>query len=347
MAKGPGSREVRKLQLTGGATYTLSLPKSWVELNNLESSSGVLIDWRQSGALRLTPSSGFHSPKRKITFVCEDLPPGSIFDHLVGAYLSGATTIDIRTREKLGRGLRRTIRRFLKSTRGFEISEEDDKRMILISLLSASELPLRASLNRMYQQLTSLMRDIDDVLHGGDIELIEDHEEREQEIDSMRLLIERQVAALLDSYKIAEALELGRREAVEFANLSRTLERMADHANQIAHLIESTKNFPQLDECEAPLENIPIWTESLRTLMINIREHDPGAISSARNNLKDAQSKLEIYEDELWRSHSKTVPLLFKFRLSESVRRMCAYSRDFGEILLNIISHAQLVEEKT
>ena len=55
MAKQAGDKDVRKLQFTGGATYTLSLPKVWVQSHGLESRDGVQIDWRPSGALRLTP----------------------------------------------------------------------------------------------------------------------------------------------------------------------------------------------------------------------------------------------------------------------------------------------------
>ncbi len=346
MAKGAGSREVRKLQVTGGVTYTLSLPKSWVEQNSLSSSSGVVIDWRPSGALRLTPASAVESRRTRITVLAEDIPEDGLFDHLVGAYLSGATTIDIRTKSTFDRKLRRVVRRLLKSTRGFEISQESETRIELVSLLSASELPLRASINRMYQQLTSLMRDIHEVLTGSDKDLIDDHEEREEEIDAMRLLIERQVAALLDSYQVAEALALSRREAVEYANLSRTLERMADHADRIATLILSTARMPELDKDEPPLKQIPQWMESLRALMINIRENDAEQIAVARATLHHAQSQLESFEDGLWNEHGDAVTLLFKFRLSESVRRLCAYALDFGEVLLNLMIHSQLREEK-
>jgi len=55
MDYGPGDIEVRKVQLTGGATYTVSLPKTWVDQMKLKPRDGIRIDWRPSGALRLTP----------------------------------------------------------------------------------------------------------------------------------------------------------------------------------------------------------------------------------------------------------------------------------------------------
>ena len=346
MSKGIGSKEVRKLQLTGGSTYTLSLPKYWIDVNKLTTSDGIEVDWRPSGALRLTPATGVNEIRRRSIVIQEDIPDGAIFDHLVGSYLSGADQIDFLSRNVIERKSKRVIRQFLKTTRGFEISSETDKEIILISLLRPSEMPLRASINRMYQQLTSLIRDISEVMSGGDYELIEDHEEREQEIDSMRLLVERQVSSLLDSYKVAEALNLGRREAVEFANLSRSLERMADHANQLSELIITTDKIPEMDHDLVPLSLIPIWQNAMRILMINLREQNAEEIGIARSKLKKSKEDLLIYEEELWTNKESPSRILFKFKFSESIRRICSYSRDFGEIILNIMAHSNIIEEK-
>ena len=236
MAKGIGDKDVRKLQLTGGATYTLSLPKNWVTSQGLESRDGVQIDWRPSGALRLTPLDTVEDVKR-ISLSTEKIPEGALLDHLMGAYLSGTDRIIIRYEEDEERPVKRIIRTFQRSTRGFEIEDESPGKITLIALINAGELPMRSSLNQMFMQLNSLVRDTLEVLSGEDAELIEDFEEREREIDSLRFLIERQAGITLDSYKVAERLNLGRRQAVEYANLARSLERMADHTHQMAGLV--------------------------------------------------------------------------------------------------------------
>ena len=226
MAKQAGDKDVRKLQFTGGATYTLSLPKGWVQSHGLESRDGVQIDWRPSGALRLTPFDIVEDIK-KVSFSTSKIPEGALLDHLMGAYLSGTDRIIIRHQSDENRMVKRVVRTFQRSTRGFEIEDESEHSITLITLLNAGELPMRSSLNQMYMQLNSLVRDTFDVLSGEDSELIEDYEEREREIDSLRFLIERQAGIALDSYKVAERLNLGRRQAVEYSNLARSLERMA------------------------------------------------------------------------------------------------------------------------
>ena len=345
MAKQVGDKDVRKLQFTGGATYTLSLPKSWIQSHGLESRDGVQIDWRPSGALRLTPLDTVEDVK-KITLSTNKIPEGALLDHLMGAYLSGTDQITVQHAEDEAKAVKRVIRTFQRSTRGFEIETESSNRIKLIALINAGELPLRSTLNQMFMQLTSLVRDTLEVLSGEDFELIEDYEEREREIDSLRFLIERQAGITLDSYKVAERLNLGRRQAVEYANLARSLERMADHTHQMARLAIEDNGTTKLSVEQAPLNQIPVWQEAIRALMINIRTSDAEEIEAARNSLKAAQNVLKEHERSLWSGRKEANKLLFEDHISESIRRLCAYARDFGETLLNMLAHEMMVTER-
>jgi hypothetical protein len=112
-----------------------------------------------------------------------------------------------------------------------------------------------------------------------------------------------------------------------------------DHANQLAKMTLETNPRPHLDPEELPLVALPIWMESIKSLMINLRIRDSHEIEVARNSLKDAQLDLERHEEGLWTGKGKATPLLFEDRTSESTRRLCAYARDFGEILLNMIAY--------
>ena len=336
---GPGEQDVRRLQLTGGATYTLSLPKPWISAYNLASRDSIRIDWRSSGELMLSPLDESEERKTEIEINLGGLPIGALYDHLMGAYISGVQEIVIKSKTNLTRKTRNEIRRFLRSTRGFEIGEEDDSSTRLISLLNAGELPLSASLNRMYLLLSSLVRDIIESLQGADSELISDHDEREREVDGLQYLIERQVGSMLSSSQIVKSLGISRKQGVEYANLARSLERMMDQADQMAKLTIDSESIPNLSAQKMPLSALPIWLDSIKTLMINLRDRATHQIENARNSLKTAQLELEKHAESLWSGRRKAAPLLFEDRLSESIRRLCAYARDFGEILLNMLAY--------
>ena len=287
----------------------------------------------------LSPLEDSEERRTEITINLGGLPKGALYDHLMGAYISGVQEILIKGKVPLKRKTRNEIRRFLRSTRGFEIGEEDDSSTRLISLLNTGELPLSASLNRMYLLLSSLVRDIVEALQGADSELISDHDEREREGDGLQYLIERQVGSMLSSSQIVKSLGISRKQGVEYANLARSLERMMDHADQIAKLTMDSTSIPKLSIQKMPLSALPIWLDSIKTLMINLRQRDTHQIEDARNSLKRAQLELEKHEESLWTGKRKAAPLLFEDRLSESIRRLCAYARDFGEILLNMLAY--------
>ncbi|DAC32564.1 MAG TPA: hypothetical protein HA356_02660, partial [Candidatus Poseidoniaceae archaeon] len=90
MSLGPGENEVRKLQSTGGSTFTVSLPKPWVLAQGLNARDSLRMDWRPSGALRVTPLDASESVIQKVFFSTNKLPENSLHDHLMGAYISGA-----------------------------------------------------------------------------------------------------------------------------------------------------------------------------------------------------------------------------------------------------------------
>ena len=342
MSLGPGANEVRKLQSTGGSTFTVSLPKPWVVAQGLNARDSLRVDWRPSGALRITPLDTQTTIPKKAYFSTQKLPENSLHDHLMGAYISGSDEIHIEYHPSEQKLVSVQVRRFLRSTRGFEIMDEEPSGTHIRCLMNAGDMPLQASLNRMYLQVTSLARDILSVFDGETREYITDAEERENEVDALLYLIERQVRILLDSHLVATQLKLTRTQALEYANLARSLERMMDHAFTIATLViehpKLTKNMIEM----TPLEQLPEWQSSLKELMINIRTRDSNRIEKARQDLKHAQQRLLEHEKNVLENHRSNLWMAFDLRLSESVRRLCAYARDFGEILLNMKVFSEL-----
>jgi len=342
MAFGPGVIDVRKVQLTGGVTYTLSLPKPWIEQMDLSPRDSIRVDWRPSGALRLTPLEMLANQEKIITIKADDIPEASIHDHLMGAYLAGADSIRIVHSTADNRFLQRQIRRFLRNTRGFERMNETEGRIDLKCLINAAEMPLNASINRMYSQLTSLTKDIVSMASGQEEDLLGDIDEREAEVDALLYLVNRQLSVALDSHLVASALKLTRNQAVEYSNLARSLERMMDHAYQMAGLIRDAEQV-EIDVEQPPIAQLVAWQKALKQLMINIRTRNSFEIEECRRILKTTQHEILEFENELVGARRLSKEDLLLFRISESVRRLCAYARDFGEILLNLKLYDEII----
>ena len=128
----------------------MSLPKKWVTQHDLKARDEVRIEWRPSGSLRLSAETTTVRKRRRVDIELDEIGSEFLFDHLIGAYLSGADRIRLSSRKAIKRSDRRIIRRFIQATRGIEISHETDFIVEMIALLNTSEMPLHSSINRMY-----------------------------------------------------------------------------------------------------------------------------------------------------------------------------------------------------
>ena len=338
------SSEVRKIQLTGGSTYTVSLPKKWITEHGLEAKDEIRIEWRPSGALRVIADTSNLLRKREVKIDCEIIPDHMIFDHLIAAYLSGADKIKISSNNDFSRIQSKVFRDFVRSTRGLEIANDQGNMLEMISLLNPSEMPLYSSINRMYLLISKQVRDFSEVLTGDNLEILDDSSDRENEVDALRLLLERQVGQILESASIEDSLGTSRWEASELCKLVRTLERMGDHSYALCDLAQNHAIPESLNLSSMPVSLIPIWQQSMKLLVSNIKKRDISEVHIAKSNLILAQKELIQYEEKLRASDIAIKDALFLDRVSESLRRICAYSINMAEILMNIQTHRDSVE---
>ena len=332
--------EFRKLQVTGGSTIIVSLPKDWVKSNDLRKGDVVSLEELASGDLRLSPLQGPAS-KQSVTLDCCAYETGLI-DLMIGSYLSGADVIKITCDGSISRKTRANVRDFLRDTRGMEIEHDDEKEIRIVSILNPSELKLQVSINRMYLLIASLVNDALDVISGEDLELLSDVEDRERQIDARRLLLERQVAASLQMPSVEKKLAVDRFTAMEHANIARVLERMGDHATRLAMLVRENSKAIKINDSEMPLSAVPLWAKELKTIVHNMYTRDVALIHSAKLSLARLRDDVEAAEGELWTGRGSAERLISEFRISESVRRLCAYSVNFAEALLNMLMHDKL-----
>lgn len=332
--------DYRKLQVTGGSTTIVSLPKEWVSQNQLSKGDVVSIEELSSGDLRISTLQETRN-KTSITIDCCQLNNGLV-DLMIGAYLSGADIISIVCAKPISRSVRSEIRGFLRDTRGMEIESDQEKEIRIVSLLNPTELKLQVSVNRMYTLISGLVNDSFAVLSEDSSELLVDIEDRERQIDARRLLIERQVAVSLKLPAVEKRLAINRFSAMQHASIARVLERMGDHATRLAILVRENSERIRLKPKDMPLKAIPMFSSGLKELIHNMYTKDISVIHGAKVSLVNIIKDIEANEDELWTGRRSAERLYAEFQISESVRRMCAYAVNFAELLLNMLIHEQL-----
>jgi len=112
---------------------------------------------------------------------------------------------------------------------------------------------------------------------------------------------------------------------------------MGDHAQTFASLVADEQNNIEFEENQMPMAAIPIWLSSLRAIIRNTYSKDISVLIKAKQDLAKATIDLEQHENDLMSSRARATSVLSEFRISEVVRRLCGYSIDLTETLINML----------
>ena len=147
------AEEMRKLQLTGGSTFIVSLPKDWVQQMGLEKGSLVSIMKADDLSLRIRPKvvEKGDRQRRAVISVSHDDDPNSVVRRVVSAYLVGYNIIQVIDHEsRIDTTQRLAMKDFTRRKLvGTEILSDLPNELTLQVLLSYAELSVKDALRRM------------------------------------------------------------------------------------------------------------------------------------------------------------------------------------------------------
>ncbi|WP_435062609.1 PhoU domain-containing protein [Halobaculum sp. EA56] len=224
--------ETRKVQVTGGSTYTVSIPKDWATENGV--SAGTEVEFYPEGdSLFLTPVS--EEGRTEGTLDVGDLEGDQLTRAVMTMYVSGFDIIALEA-ARITNDQRRTIRDSVQSLVGLEVLEETRDRVVIRDLLDSSELSIHNAVTRMRLIAVSMLEDAIDALATSDEDMALDVIHRDDDVDRLYMVVSRIFRATLRTPKAAEDIGLSREVCFDYHSSARQLERVADHATKIAHL---------------------------------------------------------------------------------------------------------------
>lgn len=233
MVFGYGGAEVyqRKVQVTGGGTYLVTLPKEWAE--EFEVTTGVVVTLvpNDSGALVLIPEKVREQNRSAIVVDGQD------YDRLqravISRYIAGYDVIEV-TGERIGPEQRRMVREIAQGLIGLEIFEETQGTVVLHSLINMREFPVQRTLHRIFDMTQAMLTDAVFAFVHRDLELARDVVERDGDVDRLVLLVARQFGLLLRDLLVEREVELSRLQFLHVHTVADQLERVADHAAKVS-----------------------------------------------------------------------------------------------------------------
>ena len=221
----------RKVQITGGATFFVTLPKDWAERIGLASGTVVTLMPNDSGALLLVPERLLG--ENRCSIAMDDLDYSRLQREIIAKYIVGYDVIEV-VGKRIRPDQRRTVRAIAQALVGLEILEETQKTVVLHSVVNVKDFPVQKTLHRIFDITQAMLNDAVTAFANRDEELARDVMERDGDVDRLVLLVARQFSLLLRDLLIEEDVELSRLRFLSFHTVADQLERVADHAAKVS-----------------------------------------------------------------------------------------------------------------
>jgi phosphate uptake regulator len=301
--------ETRKVQVTGGSTYTVSLPKEWATDNDV--SAGSVVEFHAEGdSLLLSPKQEVERTEGALDVT------GLAGDRLTRAvmtmYVSGFDIITLET-PRVEATQRRTIRQATQGLVGLEVIEETSERVVLQDLLDSSELSIHNAITRMRLVSLTMLSDAVDALVENDDDMADDVKERDDDVDRLWYMISRVFRTVLRDPTAASDIGLPRETCFDYQSSARQLERIADHAAKIADL---TLEIDAVDDdiCEGLRElrddALAVPEMAMDALLEDDAEEATRLATEARSQIRPIDDRAREVDDLIHQMDSQTAQVL-------------------------------------
>jgi phosphate uptake regulator len=328
--------EGRKLQLAGGSTYLVSLPKRWVTNAGLKAGDTLFVETEADGTVSVHPRAGEKPTARRKVFTEKGVEAR---DHLlrkfIGAYISGFGLIEVRFPPDRGPFVRRVAREFCRLVIGPEVIEETRNSLVIQDLSDASELSSEKCLRRMHLTVRAMLEDAIGSLKKSDGALARDVALRDQDVDRLYWMVAKQYH-LAHMFPTPSADGTVARAVHCHRLVAKLLERIGDHAQRIA------ETFPTIAEGKALDPKLAKDFEEAESSAVAILDRAFQALVTgdidAANEAIDARVHHQKLIDAL--SHRvatrKGEELLALGTVVDSLGRAASYSADIAEQAINL-----------
>lgn len=232
--------DTRKVQVTGGSTFTVSIPKDWATDNGIEAGAEVAF-YPDGESLLLSPrgTDGIVEGTLDIS----DLHGRDLTRAVVTMYVSGFDVIRLETGQVTAEQ-RRSVRDATQGLVGLEVVEETSEHVVLQDLLDSGQLSVHNAVTRMRLIATTMLGDAIRALIEDDDDLAADVIERDDDVDRLWFMVSRVFRSTLRNPGAAAEIGLGREACFDYHSSARQLERIADHSAKIATIALDLGEIP-------------------------------------------------------------------------------------------------------
>ena len=325
----------RRIQKTGGSTFIVSLPKTWVTQRGLHAGDVLMFSPRSDGSLAVYPeeSAQPEGTRRRID-VTNAMEGDHLFRLLVAEYIAGAPLLEVHTPDRMNAKTRDIVRSFAQRMIGPEILEETADAVVLQDVVGANPLPIPSVVRRMHQMVRAMHADAMAALKDRDPSIAKDVIERDWEVDRLHWFIQKQVTTALRDVRTLASIGLTLPECTTYLQASKVLERIADHAVRIAQTIEMLgKERPPAGLLRELEEMSGAGAKGLSEALDALETKDLRRANAVIDSAEKVGRQREAVLRELATKRGRlAVGLAY---VLESLERSAFYASDLAEIAIN------------
>lgn len=326
--------DLRKVQLTGGSSITVTLPKTWVDKTKLQPGDVVGCTQQPDGSLAIhAHAKGAREVQRYHVEVGDDSAE-YIFRKIIAAYLMGYDAIVVTAKRPLSPSARLAIRQGVRRIIGLEIVEEEPNSVTVQDFLDPREFHMDKALRRMSMLTQAMQDEAFGTLRDPRAEVLQSLTDRDDEVDRLYWLVNKQYHAMMRDVSYAAKMDLTASQALNFLLVARLIERTADHADRIAHQALDLTRTKQLDAFVTRLDKearraAEMFRESIQVFLKKDARRANALIDEATEFAKGQE---RLLKDAAALSAEAMSHLAF---IIESIGRTAAYAADISEVAIN------------
>lgn len=332
----------RRVQVVGGSTYSVSLPKEWAKSVGLEAGSEVGMEILPDYSLRIIPPRGTKSSVGKIKEIMvtsEDIELVAL--EILSAYLAGYNVIKVRYGEDVDPD---TIHRIVSIAKGkalgLDMLEERANEIVLYSIIDTTSFTIDKILEKMMYTTRFMLEDVGRNFTNPDEPILHYVIKRDDVIDKLFLLAMRQLNQVLAGELNPSDIGIDiLPQTMYIVLIAKSVERIADHATLIASNIIRVKGNSVLGELVEPFtKSKEVYVEAVKSYWSKDKRYAAKAIKLA-HEARELEHKIRRKL-----AHSGSPPELHL--ILDSIWRIRAYSIDIVESVMNMLSIIKALNTK-
>ncbi|BCU67339.1 hypothetical protein HS7_07760 [Sulfolobales archaeon HS-7] len=328
----------RRVQLTGGSTYIVSLPKEWVKQLKLKVGDEVELALQNDMRLILSPKKGLDSENfPQASVQCETANPEIAVREFIAYYMAGYSLVKLICKK-----MKSEDKEFIKNNvrnrlLGAEVIEEDVDSLEIQFLVGTKELPLLKAIIRAANLSQFMFRDSIMALREGDSETAKEVQVRDDEVDRFYFYIVRQLSIGLLSPNILEDDGFNSSQIMNIYMVSKSIERISDHATRISQLVTQSISAPlEIRELlfNSGIKILDIYKNSINAFRNKKKELAHEIISNSGDALRES---IRLSESIL-HLNSSIATAVSLLMVVDSLRRISRYSIDIAESVIDMLA---------